>query len=556
MHFASLKTVTALAVTVLLMAALSAVFAGSALASSPPTNTALPAVSPSQPYLGKTLTASTGTWSSEATTHWFSCDKAEGGTYNSSACAVVGSPSEWKLSELSSGKATSVTATNGQTPKVTIAGTIAGSPGTITCSKTVTSTSLENPTGGGAGTGGGEITYSSCTTTGWGTCTVTPGAAVPVSFELITAGTETKVKILPTGATLGSFTLSGEKCIVAPTTVKLVGEINGRYSSINSQIEFTTETTATGLRFGSKFGPVATASGTIGLQSATGGYIKASPISSYAYAWNRCEGKTCSAISGANGPTYVPVIADLGKSLSVTVTATDPNGSTAATSAATSTVKQAESEGRLSFFQCGKWGGTSYYDNASCSHTGETNSYSWLRPASASFVTEAESKFVLDYTAMGTHFEIECNPAQGEGTLTNAATRAEVSGYQLTFSGCYLKAPTYCTINGSGTIKFKPLSATSPAAPEALQAKLKFVPQEGTTFAEFEYGSCALAGYHKIVGSWPATVDNATSRLISTSAESKSTLRLDSASGPEMGAQYTGKIVSEGGLPVKLDIAP
>jgi hypothetical protein len=55
---------------------------------------------------------------------------------------------------------------------------------------------------------------------------------------------------------------------------------------------------------------------------------------SYAYAWNRCDanGGSCSAISGATAATYKAAKTDVGRTLRVTVTATNPGGSGQATS--------------------------------------------------------------------------------------------------------------------------------------------------------------------------------------------------------------------------------
>jgi hypothetical protein len=70
--------------------------------------------------------------------------------------------------------------------------------------------------------------------------------------------------------------------------------------------------------------------------SATKGSWTNSPTS-YAYQWKSCN-PTCSAISGATLSTYFPVAADQGKTIVVTVTATNGSGSTPATSSATAAI--------------------------------------------------------------------------------------------------------------------------------------------------------------------------------------------------------------------------
>jgi hypothetical protein len=68
--------------------------------------------------------------------------------------------------------------------------------------------------------------------------------------------------------------------------------------------------------------------------STTSGSWDNSPTG-YTYQWRRCDsaGSSCSTISGATSSTYALVLADAGSTIRVAVTATNPYGSTAATSA-------------------------------------------------------------------------------------------------------------------------------------------------------------------------------------------------------------------------------
>jgi hypothetical protein len=200
---------------------------------------------------------------------WSACTKQSGGKYKDSKCATEGSPNEWESIRLKEAEKTSITATS---KPITIASTIAGSAGSMTCETAVSGASLENPSGAGNGVGNAEITYKNCTTGGgWSSCKATPSAAVAVKLALTGAGTG--AKLTPTGTNLGTFVLNGEKCVFGETTAKLVGEIKSLYSNSASQLEFNPETTAEGLRMGSMFGPVATATGSIGLQTSAGGYV-------------------------------------------------------------------------------------------------------------------------------------------------------------------------------------------------------------------------------------------------------------------------------------------
>src|SRR5439155_17357350 len=67
------------------------------------------------------------------------------------------------------------------------------------------------------------------------------------------------------------------------------------------------------------------------------------PVSGYATQWSRCDsaGANCGSISGATGSTYAPVVADVGATLRVSVTASNRRGSTTATSDRTAAVQTA-----------------------------------------------------------------------------------------------------------------------------------------------------------------------------------------------------------------------
>ena len=58
----------------------------------------------------------------------------------------------------------------------------------------------------------------------------------------------------------------------------------------------------------------------------------------YTYQWDRCKDGTCGAISGAIASSYVPSQTDVGYTLEVIVTATNPGGHASATSAQTAAV--------------------------------------------------------------------------------------------------------------------------------------------------------------------------------------------------------------------------
>lgn len=67
------------------------------------------------------------------------------------------------------------------------------------------------------------------------------------------------------------------------------------------------------------------------------------PSPTFAFQWSRClsDGSSCTPMSSATGQSYTPASADLGTALRVTVTATNKNGTTVATSAPTSVIAAA-----------------------------------------------------------------------------------------------------------------------------------------------------------------------------------------------------------------------
>ena len=102
------------------------------------------------------------------------------------------------------------------------------------------------------------------------------------------------------------------------------------------------------------YAPVNTAPPAISGTPQVGQTLTASPgtwtsdtTPTYAYQWQRCnaQGATCAAISGASAQTYAVQTADKGSTVRVVVTATNPTGSTSATSTQTAVVTDAAQGG-------------------------------------------------------------------------------------------------------------------------------------------------------------------------------------------------------------------
>ena len=77
------------------------------------------------------------------------------------------------------------------------------------------------------------------------------------------------------------------------------------------------------------------------LKTSAGSWTGSSPMS-FTYQWRRCDtsGSGCVAITGATASRYLLTSADAGRTVRVTVTATNSVGSSSATSAATSVIRQ------------------------------------------------------------------------------------------------------------------------------------------------------------------------------------------------------------------------
>jgi hypothetical protein len=106
-------------------------------------------------------------------------------------------------------------------------------------------------------------------------------------------------------------------------------------------------------RAGSKAAPVNTSAPTISGTPQEGSTLTADKGSwtgdptSYEYSWSRCDanGNSCSAITGATSKTYELQDADVGKTLRVSVTASNPDGANVSTSAPTAVVSASAAPG-------------------------------------------------------------------------------------------------------------------------------------------------------------------------------------------------------------------
>ncbi|HEX4307784.1 MAG TPA: hypothetical protein VHZ54_17240 [Solirubrobacterales bacterium] len=453
------------------------------------------------------------------------------------------------MTQLPEGKALTPIATG---HSVTIAATIAGASGSITCGTALTHTLIENPAGGGGGTGTAELEFNGCRAGGtWAECTVAFSGPAPIKFALGSTEGSPAITISPREKYLGTYTLSG--CAVA-NNYKLAGEIKGRYSRALSQIEFDAASSGNGaFHLQSLGGPVATASGSIGLKTATGGIISAGTLQ-YSYAWSRCA-TSCTLIPGAVVNYYVPVSSDRGYTLKVSVTATNVSGNRTVTSAPTNAVA-ARLGSKLSWYTCGASKGGQFSDPA-CSKESAGGTYSWLKPEATHFNIgklgeEVSPKIRFVWVVAGSSFQIQCR-VNAEGNLHNALAGSTVTQFGLTVSECVSMSGNCWKEGQHPEFNFWPLKATVVEEGESKRT-LKFVPETGTKLAEFYLPNCPLMERPRFTGYLLGQVSNKLSSLVFSGPESATGLSVNGAYPARVESE--APILGEGNKPVKLDFEP
>jgi hypothetical protein len=299
------------------------------VAASAPANTSLPTVGGSV-VQGQTLTAASGSWSGSPAPsfgyQWLRCDA--GGAN----CAPVAGATAITYS-LQSGDV-------GATVEVAVTGT--NTVGSSTASSlptgvvTVAASAPANtalPTVSGAIVQGGQLTATAGTWTGapapsfgyqWLDCDSTGANCAPVA-----------------SATSQTYTLQAAD-VGATVEVAVTGS--------NSSGSVSASSLPTGVVTAVASAPVNTSLPTVGgsavqgqTLSAASGAWSGSPAPSFSYQWSRCAvgGGSCVVISGATASSYMAVAADVGFTLEVVVTGTNPAGSASATSAVTAAVTSA-----------------------------------------------------------------------------------------------------------------------------------------------------------------------------------------------------------------------
>jgi hypothetical protein len=285
-----------------------------------PANTVLPSVSGSA-VEGQTLSASSGTWSGSPTSfayQWEDCNTA------GEACANIGgaTSSNYKLASGDVGHTLRVvvTASNaGGSAKAssTATETVVPLPPANTALPSVSGSAVEGQSlGASSGTWSGSPTsfayqWQDCNTSGEACSNI--GGATSLTYKLTAGDVGSTVRVVVTASNAGGSTQASATATAVVTSA--LPPANTALPSVNgSAVEGQTLSASTGTWSGSP--------------------------TSFAYQWEDCNtaGEACSNIGGATSSNYKLVAGDVGHTLRVAVTATNPNGSTKASSTATAPV--------------------------------------------------------------------------------------------------------------------------------------------------------------------------------------------------------------------------
>lgn len=271
---------------------------------------------------GQVLTATNGTWAGTATItytrQWKRCD-ATGGS-----CAAIsgatGASYTLTPADVATTLRVTVTATNGvgstSADSAATTAITAGAPantalptitGTADAGQTLTSTT-------GTWTGTQPITYTRqwkrCTA--GGSCTPVAGAS-GTTYAVTTADAGYRLVVAVTASNSG-----GSTGVQSAPTAAVPGE-----APANATLPAISGTAADGQT----------------LTATTGTWSGTVPMT-MSYQWRRCDaaGSSCTPTSGATSATYIATSADVGKTIKVTVTASNGVGSASADSAVTAMV--------------------------------------------------------------------------------------------------------------------------------------------------------------------------------------------------------------------------
>ena len=339
---------------------------------------------------GQTLTSSNGTWSATPDSYSYQWKRAGSNIAGATASTYL-----------------LVSADVGNTITVTVTATKSGYTSGVATSASVTPSSGS----GGTLTNTGLPTISGTTTTGQtltsstGTWSATPDS---YSYQWKRAGTNIS------GATASTYVVVaadvGQAVTVAVTAIKAT------YTSGVATSASVTPTTAT---LTNSTVPTITGTAVTGqtLTSSTGTW-SATP-DSYSYQWKRAG----SNIAGATASTYLLVSADVGNTITVTVTATKAGyTSPSATSAATGTVTAGGSSAADTFTRA----------NSSTIGTTETGGLTWATSGTGTWdIISNKLRCTTPNTATGAQCVVNSGSSDGTFSLVLSSFTMALAGFTL-----------------------------------------------------------------------------------------------------------------------------
>ncbi len=223
---------------------------------------------------------------------------------------------------------------------------------------------------------GDTITVSVTATNAGGQTTATSAATAPIGAAPTSAPSNTSAPVISGAATVGSaltadpgswtdpsasFSYVWQRCDSSGSCSAINGASSATYSPTSADLGDTITVSVTATNAGGQTTATSAATAPIGAAptsapsntsapvisgaATVGSALTADPGSwtdpsaSFSYVWQRCDSSgSCSAINGASSATYSPTSADLGDTITVSVTATNAGGQTTATSAATAPI--------------------------------------------------------------------------------------------------------------------------------------------------------------------------------------------------------------------------
>ena len=343
---------------------------------SPPANTSLPAISGSA-VNGQPLTASTGTWTGSPTSYayeWRRCDTTGSGCVairvrlgRATRCDGTGGAtlrvavSEATRPAAHNGVAQTLTVADlGATIRVAVTASNPGGNTTAVSTQTATVAQPPPPANTGLPAISGSAVVGQLLSASTGVWSGNPTSYAYEWRRCDTTGAACTAILAATGSTYTLTVADLGSTIRVAVTASNPGGNTTAVSTQTATVAQPPPPANTGL-------PAISGSAVVGqLLSASTGVWSGNPTS-YAYEWRRCDttGAACTAILAATGSTYTLTVADLGSTIRVAVTASNPGGNTTALSTQTAVVAAAPTGGSFGQSQVGTLvdtGGAGYLD--------------------------------------------------------------------------------------------------------------------------------------------------------------------------------------------------